>query len=234
MTKALAEATVIHRASQVLDVASGTGESARLIANHRGADVTGIEYSEKNTALAKALCKSQSTGIRFVRGAAESLPLTDNCFDVVLCECALCTFEDKTRTLAEMHRVLRPGGRVGISDIVIDRPLPNALGNLTGQILCLNGAMSMERYEGALRQAGFVRVRSRNYPLALPAMLDRIEARLRLAGRLVDLGELTIPTEILDNPDTLAAARDFVRDGGASYAIVTGHKAGTTSGNQRL
>ena len=223
LTQRLAEAGIVGRNTRVLDVASGTGASARLLAAHFGCDVVGVDYSHKNVSLASA--NTNDNRVRFVHGDAEALPFDDACFDVVLCECALCTFPNMATALAEMKRVLSRRGRLAISDIVLEAPIPAALDNVMGRVLCIAGALDKRGYIDALEQAGFANVRYRDHSRVLREMIDDIEHRIERAKRLAETSALELPEQLRDAGATLRAARDYVLGGGAGYMIISGRSA---------
>lgn len=102
---------------RVLDVACGTGIVARRLAETVGADgnVTGIDITPPMLAVARARSEQEGLDITWVEGAAEALPFPDESFDLVVSQAALMFFADPQKALAEMHRVLVPGGRVAVS-----------------------------------------------------------------------------------------------------------------------
>jgi len=111
--------------SRVLDVACGIGTTARLMADEYGLDVVGLDASAANVAKAENVVgASAAITATFVTGDAAALPFPDDSFDAVVCECAVSTFADQARVVAEFARVLKPGGVVGISDMVIEGELP--------------------------------------------------------------------------------------------------------------
>ena len=226
LTKRLGQAAIIGRETRVLDVASGNGTSARVLAEQFGCTVVGVDYSEKNVALAGRL--SQEAGlshkVSFVHGDAEALPFNGDSFDVVLCECALCTFPDMATALREMRRVLTPGGRVALSDMVLNAPVPEALDNVMGHVLCITGALSAQGYRRALEEGSFVAVRYRDVSQVLVQMLNDIERRIGRAQQLAAAGQLNLPESLRAPEPTLHAARGFVESGGVGYALLTGRK----------
>ena len=163
LTRQLARAALVSPGCDVLDVACGNGNSARLIAGEFGATVTGCDYSAIN--LERAVAASDASGLdfntRFVRGGAGQLPFAPESFDVVICECNLCLFEDMNDALSEMYRALRTGGRLGISDFFLEAPVPESLDGLLGRVLCVAGAPTLDGYREALARAGFGYVRIR-------------------------------------------------------------------------
>jgi arsenite methyltransferase len=138
LTRQLASATLVSPNSNVLDVACGNGSSAHVIATDFGATVTGCDYSAVN--LERATIASRAAGLdrktQFVRGSAEHLPFAAESFDVTLCECSLCLFENMGTALQQTCRVLKPGGRIGISDFFLNAPVPDSLDGLLGKVLC--------------------------------------------------------------------------------------------------
>jgi len=119
LTTHLGAALGLHPGLRVLDIASGTGASALALARAYGCAVVGVDLGAANVRDATAAAARAGLGgrVRFARGDAERLPFDDASFDAVLCECAFCTFPDKRAAASEFARVLRPGGRVGLSDL---------------------------------------------------------------------------------------------------------------------
>jgi len=115
-TRGLAEACGIGPGTRVLDVASGTGETACFLATELGARVTGVDYSQEMVGRARAKADALDAEVAFERADAGELPFDDASFDAVICECTLCLL-DKRRVLREMGRVVRPGGVVGMHDL---------------------------------------------------------------------------------------------------------------------
>jgi ubiquinone/menaquinone biosynthesis C-methylase UbiE len=200
--------------SKVLDVASGRGRTARLLASDFGAEVTGIELSAQSVVAAQTEADAAGLGgrVRFVQGDAAALPVPSRAFDAVMCECALCLFPHKGSAAAEMRRVLRPGGVVAISDVTAEPDdLPAALRGVAGRVACLAEALPREGYEALLHDARFELLASESHGGALAALAERVEYRLRVA-RMVDLSA--------PYGDLIAEAIALVRE--ARSAIVRG------------
>lgn len=220
LTRKLASLALVNRDSRVLDVASGTGETARTLAHHFGCEVVGVDLSELNTARARAQTP-EGARVTFSVGDAEQLPFEDGTFDVVFCECALCTFPNMGSALSEMRRVLAPRGRLAMSDMVINAPIPEELDHIMSHVLCIRGALSEEGYVSALTEAGFDRIRPRGAGEALLDMLAQVERRIPVARRLAEAGELELPSPFEDPTPTLVAARAFISARSASYTLFT-------------
>jgi arsenite methyltransferase len=206
----------------MLDVASGAGASALLAAREFGCGVVGIDYGERAVLGATATAAAEGLDARasFVRADAEALPLVTANFDAVLSECSLCTFPDTARAVAEMRRVLRPGGRLAISDVVVDpERLPPELVGPIATIACVGSALTRAGYEQLLRDAGLelVAVESRDGEAA--SFARRIEDRLR-GARLLGLDRLAgSPFGTAEAIELAGIARGAIDDGALGYAI---------------
>lgn len=155
MSERLLDGLDLPEGCTVVDIACGTGTTALALAG-RGHNVVAVDFSEKN--LARVAERAAEAGltdrIRPVQADAASLPLEDNSATAVLAECALSTFVDKPKSVAEIARVLTPGGVVGITDMVLNAPLPSALAEVIGPWACLQDAMTVPGYQRLFLDAG--------------------------------------------------------------------------------
>jgi ubiquinone/menaquinone biosynthesis C-methylase UbiE len=226
LTRELAGAALFGRSDRVLDVACGQGESARVLAEHFGCRMVGIDYSEKNIRRANQLTEDAglSNRARFVQGDAELLPFANESFDVVICECSLSIFPDAVVALTEMNRVLRPGGRLGISDVVLNEPLPESLQDLLGNVLCISGALSTEGYREVLDKTGFSAIHTRDVSEVLGDMILRMERRIGVIEDFLDREHFELANGLSASFSSISAVREYVMSGGAGYALMTGKK----------
>jgi len=104
----------------------------------------------------EAAAKGLGTRVRFERADAKLLPAPDGSFDAVICECAFCTFPNKTAAANEFVRVLGTGGQVGLSDLTRVRVLPKGLDSLLAWVACVADAQPIESYAATLRAAGLM------------------------------------------------------------------------------
>lgn len=195
LTRRLASALGLRPGWRVVDVASGTGATARLLAAEYAVTVDGVELGESAVGGARSAAAEAglSRRVRFHRGDAERLPLPDAIADAVVCECALCTFPDKAAAAAEFARVLRPGGRAGITDVTVEDGLPAELRTMAAWVACIADARPVAQYTDILTQAGLVTVSIEEHDGAIARMIEQIEARLTVlrmsaAGRLAAAG----------------------------------------------
>ncbi|MFC8193259.1 arsenite methyltransferase [Cellulomonas sp. NPDC057328] len=148
---------------RVLDLGSGGGIDVLLSARRVGPTgfVHGVDMTEEMLDLARRnAAEAGATNVAFHRGTIEDLPLPDTSVDVVVSNCVVNLSPDKAAVLAEAYRVLVPGGRLGISDVVADDHLTPADRAARGShVGCVAGALSMSEYVDGLTAAGFVDVR---------------------------------------------------------------------------
>ena len=146
----------------VLDLGSGAGFDALLAARVVGPTgrVVGVDMTPEMLARAQANAeKAGVENVEFRQGYIEALPVDDATMDVVISNCVINLSPEKNRVFAEAHRVLRPGGRLAISDLVLKAPLPTELlRSVEAYIGCVAGAMRRDDYLAAIRHAGFERV----------------------------------------------------------------------------
>ena len=150
----------LREGETVLDLGSGGGIDVLLSARRVGERgfVYGVDMTDEMLALARAnAATAGAENVEFLRGVIEDLPLPDAAVDVVISNCVVNLSPDKPAVLAEVYRVLRPGGRVGISDVVAeDRLSPEERAERGSYTGCVAGALSRREYLDGLAAAGFV------------------------------------------------------------------------------
>lgn len=227
LTRRLAGLVGPAAGARVLDVASGPGATALLLAREHAVQVDGVDLAAASVAGAAqaASAAGLAAQVRFTRGDAERIPFEDGTFDAAICECAFCTFPDKPTAAAELARVLRPGGRVGISDVTVDRDrLSPELGSLAAWVACIADARPAEEYAAILAAAGLRTVLVERHDQALVAMVEQVEARL-VALRLAAGSSPTLAGVDWDHALRLTRlARQAVTDGNAGYALLVAEK----------
>lgn len=143
----------------VLDLGSGGGIDCFLAAKKVGpsGQVIGVDMTPEMLDRARENArKSDATNVEFRLGEIENLPAADNSVDVILSNCVINLSTDKPRVFREAFRVLRPGGRMMISDLALKKPLPQAIRkSVDAYAACIAGALVKEDYLNAIREAGF-------------------------------------------------------------------------------
>jgi len=146
----------------VLDLGSGAGIDVLLSAKRVGPTgfAYGIDMTDEMLALAhEHQAEAGATNVEFRKGTIENIPLEDAIVDVVISNCVINLSADKPAVLAEMYRVLKPGGRIGISDVVADDDLSSADRHERGSwVGCIAGALSFAEYHNGLERVGFTDV----------------------------------------------------------------------------
>jgi arsenite methyltransferase len=149
----------MHEGETVLDLGSGGGIDVLLSSRRVGptGTVYGLDMTDEMLALAEENArKANVTNVHFLKGLIEEIPLEDASVDVVISNCVVNLSPEKPKVLAEIVRVLRPGGRVGISDVVAEDRLTSADRAARGShVGCIAGALSESEYRAGLEAVGF-------------------------------------------------------------------------------
>jgi arsenite methyltransferase len=227
LTERLGTLLEINSGSRVLDVASGRGASALALARRFGCEVTGIDLSPGGIEAARG--EASRSGlvdrVRFEIGDAEALGFDEGEFDAVICECAFCTFPDKVQAAREMLRVLKPDGRLGLSDLVRRGELPLELQTLAGWVSCIADARPESEYIQFLGSAGFRQPHVEIHDDALAGLVEQVRGRLLGATVLATLGKLEFGGADLGQAIVIARVADSaVRAGVLGYVLVTAVK----------
>ena len=154
--------TDLQPGETVLDLGSGGGIDVFLSAKRVGpaGKVYGLDMTDAMLDLARAnQAKAGATNVDFLKGTIESIPLPSNSVDVIISNCVINLSSDKDAVLREAFRVLKPGGRFAVSDVVVrgDVP-PEVRRNMELWVGCIAGALQDSEYEQKLRAAGFTDV----------------------------------------------------------------------------
>jgi ubiquinone/menaquinone biosynthesis C-methylase UbiE len=186
---ALAE---LHPGEVVLDLGSGGGIDVLLSAKRVGptGKAYGLDMTDEMLALAREnQRKAGVTNVEFLKGEIEAIPLPDDSVDVIISNCVINLSADKDRVLAEAFRVLKPGGRFAVSDIVVRGEVPAAIRrSVELWIGCVAGALEETEYRAKLAKAGFEAIE------IAPTRVYRVEdAREFLAQAGID-AEAVAPT----------------------------------------
>jgi len=175
----------------VVDLGSGAGFDALLSAEKLGPEGRFIGIDMTPEMLERARTNAVNAGhartVEFREGLIENLPVASESVDVVISNCVINLSPDKAQVFREAYRVLKPGGRLAVSDIVLSEPLPPDIGKLAASwIACVGGALTEKEYLGYMRSAGFENVeytRKPAGPLLTPSLQDPMwQAAVELIG----------------------------------------------------
>ena len=227
LTERLGQLLQLGPSSHVLDVASGRGTSAIFLAQHFGCEVIGLDYGPQNVAQANDVAARQglSARVRFEQADAESIPYPNSSFDAVVCECAFCTFPDKSKASDEFARVLRGAGRVGVSDLTRAAELPKELDGLLAWIACIADALPIEEYVRCFRDAGLTPRITEPHDNALIDMVRQIQGKLLGVEIMAGLKKIDLPGLDLAAAKQMAAvALAAIQRGQLGYAIIVAER----------
>ncbi len=176
----------LHPGEIVLDLGSGGGIDVLLSARRVGptGKAYGLDITDEMLDLARENQRKAGTeNVEFLKGEIEQIPLPDNSVDVIISNCVINLSSDKDRVLAEAFRVLRPGGRFAVSDIVVRGEVPEKIRrNIELWIGCIAGVLAEQEYRTKLTRAGFTSIDIES------TRIYRLEdARVYLSDRGIDI-----------------------------------------------
>ena len=204
-----------HKGMKVLDIGCGSGETVLKIAKKVGptGKAVGLDFSPEGIALAREKAQKQNLdGVaEFHEGNAQNLPFPSNHFDAVISECVVCLIEDKQKVLSEKVRVLKPGGRVIMHDVINWAPMPKTMQEDSGLYCsCIGGAVSLNDYVEMMKKAGLTDIKTVDYTKQVQKLLNK-----EIVWQA---------TEKIKDEKVFQGIIDFVRKGGIGYALFSGTK----------
>ena len=180
----------LRAGERVLDLGSGGGIDVLLSACRVGPTgrAYGLDMTDEMLALARANQeKSGVTNVDFLKGHIEAIPLPDASVDVIISNCVINLSADKDQVLREAFRVLRPGGRFAVSDVIVRGPVPDEIRrNVELWIGCVAGALQETEYRAKLASAGFENItvqKTRAYEVDEPAARDKFSSAFIRASK---------------------------------------------------
>ncbi len=176
----------LHPGEIVLDLGSGGGIDVLLSAKRVGptGKAYGLDMTDEMLALARAnQRKAGVANVEFLKGEIENIPLPNDCVDVVISNCVINLSSDKDQVLREAYRVLKPGGRFAVSDVVVTGEIPHEIRkNVELWIGCIAGALRDSDYRQKLARAGF-----ENVEIEPTRVYDVEDARQFLSAQGIDV-----------------------------------------------
>jgi arsenite methyltransferase len=155
----------LHEGETVLDLGSGAGADVLISAGRVGPSgrAIGLDMTDEMLELARANAHAAGvTNVEFLKGYIEELPLADTSVDVIISNCVINLSADKQRVIGEAARVLRPGGRFAVSDVIADEDMDAATRrDMAAWTGCIAGALTRREFAEALAAAGFEEIEIR-------------------------------------------------------------------------
>jgi arsenite methyltransferase len=223
LTRQLAERLEISEPDTVLDLACGVGSTVSFLESNYGCSALGIDLSKKLAGKASTVFKTRRLG--FANADGENLPFESESFTSVISECSLCLMPESHRGIREAFRVLRPDGRIGITDIAVRGPLPKELDNVLTSLLCVSRKVMWQDYSAIVEAEGFDRIETSDESASLVRMLEGIKKRLLLAELLAGTGKLSVRRDqIAIGKRLVALARTALDERRLGYIMLTARK----------
>ena len=179
-------AAALQPGEKVVDIGCGAGMDVFLAGGRVGPTglAVGVDFSvemiKKGTELAKKYAK---TNVEFYNCSADAMPFPSNTFNVIISNCVLNLVPDKQKAFQEIYRVLKPGGRFVVSDIVLKKPLPPDLASDLGAIVgCVGRAVEAESYKTSLEGVGFKNVSVEDKKKDLESMFTKYERTVNICA----------------------------------------------------
>lgn len=192
LTRRTIDAMRLVPGARVADLGCGTGTSALLLAHDYSFWVSAIDLSRANidhAAQRAADADAHPERAQFIHANAGHLPFADGELDGVLSECAFSLFADKPAVLREMTRVLKPGGRIGVTDMAVGGALPDDIAEMLAPWTCLTDALTHDGYARLFTEAGLAIEHFQDESTALHALLATIKRNLLVLATGKALGD---------------------------------------------
>ena len=209
--EALLEELAPKKGMHVLDIGSGSGETVLAIAEKVAptGKAVGVDLTPEGIASSRKKAKQRKLDrvAEFYQTNAMKLPLPNDSFDAVISECVVNLIPDKQESLNEKVRVLKPGGRVIMHDVVHWMPMPRAMReNSELYCECVGGAVSIDEYVEMMKKAGLTNIKTVDFTKYVKKVIN--------ADAFTDLDD-----------EEFQEIVNFVRKGGIGYALLTGTKS---------
>ena len=226
-TNHLGRAMGLQPGWRVLDLACGLGTGATAISRVFRCHVTGLELGPEAAVASRqrALSEPIPANVGFVRGDAEMPPFRTGAFDAVIIECATSLFADKPVAIAEVYRLLRPGGVIGLSDVTVEPgSLPPELDGTVGMMLCLTDALPADGYPDLLAAGGFTITDRADLSDEVLALLAELRGKMTIWSSLAHSAPAVASDLVEFGPGLLEHVEKLVRQGEIGYWLYVAHK----------
>ena len=209
--------------SQVLDVGCGPGATSLFLAKTYGATVTGVTLEEAGAEELESHARERGLDIKIdvITGDIASVDLSPAKFDAAIAECVVSIFDDKPAVLRRVFDAMQPGGRLAISDVIVEGELPDHLQSVFAVAGCVGAAWSLDQYVALVEDAGFSVLQSERRPDVASSFIDGIRKKLMFAEIGVKLGKVPVELEVIQEVKTyVKEARRLIDDGTIGYCVI--------------
>ncbi len=196
LTQKTIAAMNLHPGASIADLGCGTGTSALMLAGDPGLNISAIDLSADNIRRAQdRLSNANRTpgNVRFQQADAHELPFADAQFDGVLAECTFSLFANQETVLAEVKRVLKPAGQLGITDMAVGGLLPEDIASVIAPWTCLVDAVDQQTYADIFTRAGFGISEFSDESTSLIKLINLLKRKLLMLGVGTVLSGVTVP-----------------------------------------
>ncbi len=228
LTSRLAAAAGIKSSMRVLDVGSGQGATAVHLAQTLGCNVVGLTLEAAGLAAGGDLAAQHGVRelVSYVQGDVYDADLAGASYDVVVMECVLSILPDKPQALERVAAAVRPSGRVAVSDVVVNKPIPSEYQGVLAVAGCVGDARSLDEYEALLQGAGLVVDRAEELREVAAGTVRDVKGKLMLAEIGSKLGKLPLDRSLIDRAKQLiSGVQGLIDDGTLGYGMLIAHKA---------
>ena len=182
LTRRTIAAMHLPESARIADLGCGTGATAVLLAGDYGFQVSAVDISAVNIERAVKKAKTASVSVCFSQSDVQHLPYAEDELDGLIAECTFSLFKQQSAVLAEIRRVLRPGGKLAITDMATGASLPDDIAAVRAPWTCLAGAVDQETYVQMFETAGFKIDAFKDESAALTSLVGMLKRKLLLLG----------------------------------------------------
>ncbi|NQW16207.1 MAG: methyltransferase domain-containing protein [Chloroflexi bacterium] len=223
LTEEVASQFGLSSESRVLDVGCGPGATSLFLAKKYGASVTGVTLEESSAEELESRANDQGLDgkIEVITGDISNVDVGTVIFDAAIAECVISIFDDKPAVIQRVFDAIKPGGRIGISDVIVDGELPPHLQNVFVVAGCVGAAWSLDQYVSLVETAGFHIVQSERRTDVATSFVESIGKMLMFAEIGVKLGKVPVELDLIREAKTyVKEARRLVDDGTIGYCVI--------------
>ncbi len=227
LTQKAIEDAMVERGTTVLDVASGPGETVFLLADEFRCKVVAVDLNPEmaSRAAEKARKRGLKGEVAFVVGDAERLPFRGDRFDYGMSECSVCLFPDKEKAISEMARVVKPSGRVIMTDVTLSHDVPTELRDPLLHFTCIAGAEDIDGYVEIFERAGLEDIYTKDYTSELMENVKDLARRYVSLDVLLDfIAKCNCSEDFNQLLELIQVGKNLVKEDKIGYALITGSK----------